>query len=164
MYHGQENFPHFRGNKSYQTVGIFQEQALRAVIWNILEILSLKRLERLSKPKIGSHMDGNLKPIVSQLPECGLDVIESFSPDPLTPLTVEEAMDAWGDKPIIWGGIPCLFLEADAPLAELEDYVYGLLEMLAGRPMIFNVVDMVLPINEIDRVRRIAEIVEERAP
>ena len=111
--------------------------------------------------KIGSHMDGNLKPIVPQIAACGLDVIESFSPYPLTPLTVQEAMDAWGDKPIIWGGIPCPLLEAESPLSEMEDYVYGLLDMLDGRPMIFNVVDMVLPINEIERIRRIAEILEE---
>ena len=88
-------------------------------------------------------------------------MIESFSPEPLTPLTVEQALEAWGDHPLIWGGIPCPLLEADAPVAELEEYLYGLLEMLDGRPIILNVVDMVLPINEIERVQRIAEIVEE---
>ncbi len=133
----------------------------------LFEKYSMEMYQRLSEmahgqgKKIGSHMDGDLKPIVPQLKECGLDVIESFSPAPLTPLTVEDALSVWGDHPLIWGGIPCPLLEADAPMAELEDYLYGLLEMLDGRPIILNVVDMVLPINEIERVRRIAEIIEE---
>ena len=133
----------------------------------LFEKYSTEMYQRLSEmahgqgKKIGSHMDGDLKPIVPQLKECGLDVIESFSPAPLTPLTVEDALTVWGDHPLIWGGIPCPLLEADAPMAELEDYLYGLLEMLDGRPIILNVVDMVLPINEIGRVRRIAEIIEE---
>ena len=113
--------------------------------------------------KIGSHMDGNLKPILHQLTESGLDVIESFSPAPLTPCTVKEAMGVWGEKPLVWGGIPCVLLEAGTPEAELEGYLRDLLAFLDGRPIILNVVDMVLPINEIDRVRRIAEIVEEYA-
>jgi hypothetical protein len=113
--------------------------------------------------KIGSHMDGNVQPILKQVAESGLDVIESFSPAPLTPLTVETALGVWGDKPLIWGGIPCPLLEADAPLSELEDHVRNLLVKLDRRPIILNVVDMVLPINEIERVRRIAEIVEEHA-
>lgn len=133
----------------------------------LFEQYSMETYQRLSdmahaqKKKIGSHMDGDLKPIVHQLAECGLDVIESFSPAPLTPLTVGEALRVWDDKPLIWGGIPCVLLEAGTPLVELEDYLHGLLEMLDGRPIILNVVDMVLPINDIERVRRIAEIVEE---
>ena len=90
-------------------------------------------------------------------------MIESFSPEPLTPLTVEEALEAWGDKPLIWGGIPCVLLEEAAPEAELEQYLRDLLAWLDGRPIILNVVDMVLPINEIGRVHRIAQMVEEYA-
>ncbi len=36
-----------------------------------------------------------------RLAECGLDVCESFSPDPLTECTFEEAWQAWQDGPII---------------------------------------------------------------
>lgn len=135
----------------------------------LFEQYSMEPYQRLSEmahaqgKKIGSHMDGDLKPIVPQIKECGLDVIESFSPAPLTPLTVQEAMAVWGEKPLIWGGIPCVLLESATPISELEDYLVGLLVMLDGRPIILNVVDMVLPINEIERVRRIAEIVEEHA-
>ncbi len=111
--------------------------------------------------KIGSHMDGDLKPILSQIKESGLDVIESFTPTPLTPMTLEETLDLWGDKPIFWGGIPCIYLEEDASQQEFEEYIHYLLETLGGRRAILNVVDMVLPINKIERVQRIAEIVEE---
>lgn len=111
--------------------------------------------------KIGSHMDGDLKPILPQIKECGLDVIESFSPVPLTPVRIEEVLELWGDSPIFWGGIPCIYLEEETPQQEFEDYIHYLLDTLNGRPAILNVVDMVLPINKIERVQRIAEIVED---
>jgi hypothetical protein len=56
--------------------------------------------------KAGSHTDGNLKPLVELLPESGLDVCESFTPQPLTELSFEEAWEKWRNGPLIWGGIP----------------------------------------------------------
>jgi len=41
--------------------------------------------------KVGSHTDGNLKPLVDLLPKAGLDVCESFTPQPLTELLFKEA-------------------------------------------------------------------------
>lgn len=113
--------------------------------------------------KIGSHMDGNVKPLLPLIAESGLDVIESFSPVPLTPCTVAEAQAAWQGKPLIWGGIPSPLLEAATPDAEFEAAIHSLLDTLAGQPAILNVTDMVLPINEIERVQRIAEMVEAYA-
>ncbi len=106
-------------------------------------------------------MDGELKPILPQLRDCGLDVIESYSPAPLTQVSVEETLEVWQGHPIFWGGIPCIYLEETTPQEEFENYVRYLLDTLDGRPAILNVVDMVLPINSIERVARIAEIVEE---
>jgi hypothetical protein len=53
--------------------------------------------------KVGSHTDGNLRPLLNLLTECGLDVCESFSPAPLTECSFDEAWQAWKDGPIIWG-------------------------------------------------------------
>lgn len=112
--------------------------------------------------KAGSHTDGNLKPLLGLLAESGLDVCESFSPAPLTPCTFEEAWHAWHEGPVIWGGIPSLILQADTPEAEFQVYVQQVLEMVGERPIILGVGDMVMGNNLIERVRYIAQAVEER--
>jgi hypothetical protein len=113
--------------------------------------------------KLGSHTDGNLKPLLSLLPETGLDVCESFSPAPLTELTLEQAWDAWHGKPLIWGGIPSPILEPSTPEEEFRAYVERLLDLVGNGPAILGVADMILCNNSIDRVAYIAERVEEHA-
>jgi hypothetical protein len=110
--------------------------------------------------KVGSHTDGNLKPLLGLLAESGLDVCESFSPVPLTPVTVDEALGAWPRRPIIWGAIPSPILEARTPWAEFEAHVDLLLQTVGDCPIILCITDMVLPINDIERVRAIAQRVE----
>ena len=111
--------------------------------------------------KVGSHTDGNIGPLLTLLAESGLDVCESFSPVPLTPCTFEQAWNVWQHGPIIWGGIPSPLLEERTGESEFEDHVRGLLRTVRDRPIILGVGDMVLPNNSIERVRRIAEMVEE---
>lgn len=110
--------------------------------------------------KMGSHTDGNVKPLLKLLPESGLDVCEAFSPTPLTDCTFDEAWDAWPNGPIIWGGIPSPILELRYPEREFRSYVARLLDTIGDRPIILGVGDLVLGINSIDRVKYIAEQVE----
>jgi len=107
--------------------------------------------------KAGSHTDGNLKPLVDLLPESGLDVCESFTPQPLTELLFEEAWQKWRQGPIMWGGIPSSILETRTPRQEFEDFVENLLQTVAQDPIIIGVGDMVLDNNLIDRVTYIAD-------
>jgi len=111
--------------------------------------------------KVGSHTDGDLSSLLALLAETGLDVCESFSPAPLTTCTVDAAWDAWeSDGPTIWGGVPSPLLEERTSEREFESYVRRLLESARDRPIILDVVDMVLPNNSIERVRTLAEMVE----
>ena len=82
---------------------------------------------------------------------------ESFTPHPLTPLTFEDAWDAWRDGPLIWGGIPSYYLEPRASLVELEEYVESLLEVIGEEPIILGIVDAVMADNDIERLRWIAQ-------
>ncbi len=107
--------------------------------------------------KVGSHTDGNLKPLLGLLAESGLDVCESFSPAPLTACTFEEAWQAWRKGPIIWGGIPSPILEERTGESEFRDYVSRLLETIGDRPIILGVGDMVMGNNLIERVQYIAD-------
>jgi len=115
--------------------------------------------------KVGSHTDGNLKPLVDLIPESGLDVCESFTPQPLTELLFEEAWQKWGKGkgPVIWGGIPSDILEARTPRQEFEKFVDKLLQTVGQDAIIIGVGDMVLDNNLIDRVKHIADRVAAHA-
>lgn len=112
--------------------------------------------------RMGSHTDGDLKPLLGVLPESGLDVCESFSPVPLSGTTFDELWDAWGGRewPIVWGAIPSPLLEAHTTQAELEAYIDHILERIGDSRIILGVSDMVMGHNDIERVRWIAERIE----
>lgn len=112
------------------------------------------------RKKVGSHTDGNVKPLLSLLAESGLDVCESFSPYPLTPCTFDEAWHAWHGRPIIWGGIPSPILEERTNQADFQEYVRNLLNTVGAGPIILGVGDLVMGHNSIERVRAIAHQVE----
>ena len=111
--------------------------------------------------KVGSHTDGNLKPLLSLLAESNLDVCESFSPSHLTECTFEEAWQEWEKGPMIWGGIPSPILEERTSDSEFKEYVQRLLTTIGNQAIIIGVGDMVLGNNLIERVRYIAEQVEK---
>ncbi len=110
---------------------------------------------------VGSHTDGEMKPLLGLLKESGLDVCESFSPQPLTDCTFEEAWTAWQGKPIIWGGVPSPILEETVGEQAYRDYVQQLLETAGSGPVIFGVVDLFMRHNSIDRVEYFAWKIRE---
>ena len=111
---------------------------------------------------MGSHTDGNMKPLLGLLAESGLDVAESFTPAPLTPCTFDEAWEAWSSGPIIWGGIPSSILEDSTGDDEFKDFVEHVLTTVGDRPIILGVGDQVLGSSMIERVQYIADQVEDR--
>lgn len=110
--------------------------------------------------RVGSHTDGNLRPILDLLARSGLDVCESFSPAPLTACPFDEAWAAWQAGPIIWGGIPSPILQADTSEDAFRAYVDHVLDAVGDKPIILGIGDMVLGNNLIERVRYIADRVE----
>ena len=111
--------------------------------------------------KVGSHTDGNVKPLLSLLAQSGLDVCESFSPAPLTECTFEEAWETWQNGPLIWGGVPSPILEERTSDTEFQEYIDRLLKIIGNRNIILGVGDMVLGNNLIERVEYIAKKIEQ---
>jgi len=111
--------------------------------------------------KVGSHTDGNVKPLLRLLAESGLDVCESFSPYPLTECRFEEAWAAWKSGPVIWGGIPSPILEEGTRPDEFTTYIEALFAKI-DRPLILGVVDLFMRHNSIERLRQIAQELENR--
>ncbi len=109
--------------------------------------------------KVGSHTDGNMKPLLRLIPETGLDICESFSPFPLTACTLEDACDAWQNGPRIWGAIPSPILEERFTRPEFHSYISRLLRLI-DRPIILGIVDLFMHHNSIERVSEIANWIE----
>ena len=110
--------------------------------------------------KMGSHTDGDLQPLLAPLMESGLDVCESVAPSPLTPLPFDDIWSAFQNGPLIWGGFPTPILESHTSESDFRAFVRDVLDTVKNRPIIFGVSDMVLVVNDIERVRYIAEQIE----
>jgi hypothetical protein len=91
------------------------------------------------------------------LPESGLDVYESLSPWPLTELKLEDALSAWPDPIIIWGGIPSPLLGQETDEDALHQFLDTYLDMINLRPTIVGIGDQVMPDSLIERVKLIAQ-------
>ena len=111
--------------------------------------------------KVGSHTDGNLKPLLSLLKESGLDVCESFSPYPLTACTFAEAWEAWLGGPLIWGGIPSPILETSTDDEDFMQFIDDLLRIVKDKPLLLGVADLFMYHNSIERVETIAHRIDQ---
>jgi len=79
-----------------------------------------------------------------------------------TATTLAEARAAWGSRVIIWGGVPSAILEAPYTDAAFEACMAELFRVITpGHVFILGVADNVMPGAKVDRLRRIARMVEE---
>ena len=110
---------------------------------------------------LGSHMDGNMKPLVELIPECGIDVVESFSPAPLTPLTFAEAWQAWKGKVLMWGVIPSPIFEPYVSQQDFENWLKDMFDTLDGNQrIILGIGDQALGPTRTDRIRYVSELLD----
>jgi hypothetical protein len=72
-------------------------------------------------------------------------------------------LPAWGDRVIIWGGVPSAILEDPFTDEQLEQCMDDLFRTIApGRAFILGIADNAMPGSKIERIRRITETVERR--
>ncbi len=108
---------------------------------------------------LGSHMDGNMKPLVDLIPECGIDVVESFSPSPLTRLEFKEAWETWRGKVLMWGAIPSPIFEPVVPEEVFENWLAEMFDTLSGdRRIILGIGDQAVGPTMPHRVKRVSEL------
>ncbi len=104
---------------------------------------------------LGSHMDGEMKPLLYLIPESGVDLVESFSPAPLCRLTFAEAWRAWRGKALMWGAIPSPIFEAHYSDAEFDAWIREMLELIGDDGVIIlGIGDQAVGPSLIDRVAR----------
>ncbi len=108
---------------------------------------------------LASHMDGNLAPLIDLIPECGVDVVESFSPAPLSALSFEEAWEAWRGKVLIWGGIPSPLFEHHVPRDAFERRVSQMLDLIGDDTrIILGIGDQAMGPTLIERVAWVSQL------
>ncbi len=114
--------------------------------------------------KLATHMDGEPGQLLKVIADSGLDVIEAFTPAPMTGTTTGQARAAYGPNVIIWGGVPSAILVPDLHSErEFEDHMESVFREIApGRNFILGVGDNTMPQASLDRVRRVGELVRER--
>jgi hypothetical protein len=108
------------------------------------------------------HADNDTRTILSHIEQAGYDIAECFATYPMVRTTLEEARAAWGDRVIIWGGVPSPILESTYSDEQFEAYMKDLFRTIgSGKAFILGVADNVMPGADIERLRRITYMVEE---
>jgi hypothetical protein len=107
------------------------------------------------------HADADASLLLPSIEDAGYDMAECFVTAPMVPCTLAQARRAWGDRVIIWGGIPSVILCEPYDDAYFEGYMLEILATIApGDAFVLGVADNVMPEADIDRVARVTEIVE----
>ncbi len=108
------------------------------------------------------HMDGALKPLLPFLKYLDFDGIEAATPLPQGDVTLEELKEAMGEK-ILLDGIPAIMFLEQYTLDELAELAIKVLDMFSPH-LILGASDEVPPPADIERVRFVAEIVDNYQP
>ena len=107
------------------------------------------------------HLDGTIKPLISELSDAGFDVIEALTPHPVGDIPFSEIRPLVKPETILWGGIPAGFFR-ELNDEDFDAYVKALiLAMKADGRSVLAVGDQVVPGSSFERVARVARLVEE---
>jgi hypothetical protein len=109
------------------------------------------------------HTDGDMRGLLELFLEAGFDGTNCFACDPLVSCTLEEAASAWGDRIVIWGGVPSILLEASADEGAFRAHLQKLLDIARrGVPVIAGISDHGMPSSLYARIVEMADFFQER--
>ena len=109
------------------------------------------------------HGDGEMKRLLTKLMDCGVQVVEALTPQPMTSIDVAETRRLWKDRVTMWGGLPTVILTETYSDQEFEGYLEDLFRAVApGDRFILGFGDNVPTDASFDRVKRIAEFWAKR--
>ena len=108
------------------------------------------------------HADADTSTLLELLVEAGYDLMDCFVTSPMVPVTLERSREAFGNKVIIWGGLPSILLCDPVTDQEFESYMVNLFQAIApGDAFILGVSDNIMMESKVERLDRVAEMVEE---
>lgn len=109
-----------------------------------------------------THFDGNVKLLLKYTHDCRLDGFEALTPLPQGDLTLEEMKEALGDDLILLDGIPMTSFLPDSDYDAFERMTRDVIETFYPN-LILGISDEPSPVCDIERVRRVGQILEEYA-
>ncbi len=121
----------------------------------------LRRCEKLHRAGkfISSHWDGDTKTLLPLAKETGLDAIEAITPVPQGDVTLEETKAALGDM-FLLDGVPAILFNDYYSVVELVDTTKKVIDLFAPR-LVLGISDEMSSMGDIERVRIVADIVDE---
>jgi uroporphyrinogen-III decarboxylase len=110
------------------------------------------------------HIDGTMRPVLPLVAETGIDAAQSLTPAPVGDVPVSKMRALGGPDLIIWGGVPAAFFSPVYPESVLRDIVMECIRCFPrSESFILGVCDQVPPDGIIERVKVVADLVEEYA-
>ena len=106
-----------------------------------------------------AHWDGDTGPILKYARGTGLDGIEAITPVPQGDVTLEQARAALGEMYLL-DGIPAVYFDKTYSVKELLDCARKCIELFAPH-LILGISDEISSTGDIERVRRVTEVVDE---
>ncbi|MBM4448090.1 MAG: hypothetical protein FJ015_02475 [Chloroflexi bacterium] len=108
------------------------------------------------------HADGEMRRLNPLFRETGIDIAEAITPAPQTRVSMREFREQFGDGVTIWGGIPSILFEPMYSDADFDAYIKNMFkEMAPGYRFIVGMGDNVPFDGDINRVRRVAELIDK---
>jgi len=108
------------------------------------------------------HLDGTVKPLITELCKSGFDVIEAVTPAPVGDQPFKKIRPLMSEQTIIWGGIPGGYFHPTVSDEVFDEFVISLIDAMKedGRSVL-AVGDQVVPGSSFERVARAKKLVEE---
>ena len=109
------------------------------------------------------HGDGEMRRLLKNIMECGVQVVEAVTPRPMTSIDVQETRKLWGDRVAMWGGLSTVILTEAFSEDEFERFLDDLFRAVApGERFILGFGDNVPTDASFDRVKRIVRFWMDR--
>jgi hypothetical protein len=106
-----------------------------------------------------SHWDGACKMLLPYARETGMDGLEALTPVPQGDVTLQEIRAALGDNQILIDGIPCTHFMPQHTYDEVADITKEIIDLFAPN-LVLGISDEISPPGDIEKVRRVSEVVE----
>jgi len=105
-----------------------------------------------------THGDGEMRRLLQQLMDCGVQVVEALTPKPMTSIDIAQTRALWGDRVTMWGGVATVILTDVFSDAEFETFLHALFRAVApGDHFILGFGDNVPTDAPYERVRRVVD-------
>ena len=111
---------------------------------------------------LSTHLDGNIRGYLKDLPEAGFDLLDGCTPAPMTNYEVEELAEALPANIRCFCGVPATLLVQGLDDEVILDFGRRILDAFAGR-VILNVGDILPPNGNIHQVIKLGEMAREYA-